>query len=95
MFFTFTHRWKNVRSALDDKKAVAFTSIGAFVGPFLGVSLSLLALHYLPTGVAATVLSLVPIFIIPFSVFLHKEHVSLRAITGALVAVFGVFLLVY
>ncbi len=95
LFFTFTHKWKNVRSALDDRKAVAFTSIGAFVGPFLGVSLSLLALHYLPTGVAATVLSLVPIFIIPFSVFLHKEHVSFRAIAGALVAVFGVFLLVY
>lgn len=95
LFFTFTHKWRNVRSALNDKKAVAFTSIGAFVGPFLGVSLSLLALHYLPTGVAATVLSLVPIFIIPFSVFLHKEHVSLRAVVGALVAVFGVFLLVY
>lgn len=95
LFFTFTHKWKNVRSALSDKKAVAFTSIGAFVGPFLGVSLSLLALHYLSTGVAATVLSLVPIFIIPFSVFLNKEHVSLRAIIGAFVAVFGVFLLVY
>ncbi|MCP4671749.1 MAG: EamA family transporter, partial [Desulfobacula sp.] len=70
-----------------------FTAIGSAVGPFLGVSLSLLVLHYLTTGVASTFLSLVPIFIIPFSIFLHKEHVSIRAAAGAVIAVFGIYLL--
>ena len=93
LFFTVTRKWRHVKSALSDKKAVAFTSVGAFVGPFLGVSLSLQVLHYLPTGVASTFLSLVPVFIIPFSIYLHKEHVSLRAFWGAITAVFGVFLL--
>ena len=93
LFFTVTGRWVNVRSACADRKALIYTSMGAAVGPFLGVSLALLALHYIPTGVASTIFSLVPIFIIPFSIFLHKEHVSIRAITGAVIAVLGVYML--
>ncbi len=93
VFFTVTNKWKDVKLALTNKKAVAFTAIGAAIGPFLGVSLSLMALHYLATGVASTFFSLIPICIIPFSIYLHKEHVSLRAIGGAVTAVFGVYLL--
>lgn len=93
LFFTVTNKWGNVKKALTNTKAVTFTAIGAFIGPFLGVSLSLLVLHYLTTGVAATFLSLVPICIIPFSIFLHKEHVSIRAFGGAVTAVFGIYLL--
>lgn len=93
-YFTVTGKWRNVRSALRNRKAVVFSMTGAFIGPFLGVSLSLLTLHYLSTGVAATILSLVPVCIIPFSVFLHKEYVSFKAVAGAFIAVFGIFLLV-
>ncbi len=91
--FTLTGKWKNVRAALTDSRAVGYTAAGSVIGPFLGVSLSLLTLHYLSTGVASTYLSLVPVFIIPFSIFLHKEHVSLRAAAGALIAVVGIYLL--
>ena len=93
IFFTLSNKWGDVKRALKNSKAVLFTAVGAFIGPFLGVSLSLLALHYLATGVAATFLSLVPICIIPFSIFLHKEHVSMRAVGGAFTAVFGIYLL--
>lgn len=93
IFFTLSNKWGDVKRALRNGKAVLFTTIGAFIGPFLGVSLSLLALHYLETGVAATFLSLVPISIIPFSIFFHKEHVSMRAVGGAFTAVFGIYLL--
>jgi drug/metabolite transporter (DMT)-like permease len=93
IFFTVTGKWQDVGTALNNRKAVAYTAMGAAIGPFLGVSLSLLALHYLATGVASTFFSLIPICIIPFSIYLHKEHVSLRAIGGAVTAVFGVYLL--
>ncbi len=93
LFFTVTRRWKDVQKALSNRKAVLFTSMGAFFGPFAGVSLSLLTLHYLTTGVASTFFALVPICIIPFSIFLHKEHVSFRALAGACTAVIGVYLL--
>ncbi len=93
VFFTVTGKWGNVKAAVRNTTAVLFTAIGSAIGPFLGVSLSLLVLHYLTTGVASTFLSLVPVFIIPFSIFLHKEHVSIRAVTGAVTAVFGIYLL--
>lgn len=93
LFFSVTRKWGNIGTAFKDKKAMAMTAAGAFIGPFLGVSLSLLTLHYLSTGVASTFLSLVPVFIIPFSIFIHKEHVSVRAIMGAVIAVFGIYLL--
>jgi len=93
LFFTVTNKWGNVKKALSNTKALTFTTIGAFIGPFLGVSLSLLVLHYLTTGVASTFLSLVPICIIPFSIFLHKEYVSIRAFGGAIIAIFGIYLL--
>jgi drug/metabolite transporter (DMT)-like permease len=92
-FFTVTHKWQNVHRALANTKAVVYTSLGAFFGPFIGVSLSLLALHYLTSGIASTFFALVPICIIPFSIYLHKEHVTIRAIAGAIIAVGGVGLL--
>jgi len=93
VFFTVAGKWGNVKAAVRNTTAVLFTAIGSAIGPFLGVSLSLLVLHYLTTGVASTFLSLVPVFIIPFSILLHKEHVSIRAVTGAVTAVFGIYLL--
>lgn len=93
LFITVTRRWSRLGEAIRDRKALWFTVTGAAVGPFLGVSLSLLALHYLSAGIASTFFSLIPICIIPFSVYLHKEHVSMRAIGGACIAVFGVWLL--
>ncbi len=93
IFFTITRRWGKVHLALKNTRAVFFTAAGSVAGPFLGVSLSLLVLHYLTTGVASTFLSLVPVFIIPFSIFIHKEHVSIRACAGAIIAVFGIYLL--
>ena len=93
IFFSITRKWGDVRQAVKNTRAVAYTIAGSVIGPFLGVSLSLLVLHYLSAGVASTFLSLVPVCIIPFSIFLHKEYVSLRAMAGAVIAVFGIYLL--
>jgi drug/metabolite transporter (DMT)-like permease len=93
VLFTLTGKWGKVKTAVKNTRAVVFTAIGSAIGPFLGVSLSLLVLHYLTAGVASTFLSLVPIFIIPFSIFIHKEYVSVRAVAGAVIAVSGIYLL--
>jgi drug/metabolite transporter (DMT)-like permease len=66
---------------------------GAVVGPFLGVWMSLVATNELGLGVAQTLCSLSPVFVLPFVVTIQKEHVSLRAVIGALVAVGGSTLL--
>jgi drug/metabolite transporter (DMT)-like permease len=93
IFFTITQRWGVVRHGIKDKQALTYTAIGSALGPVAGVSLSLLALHYMTVGIASTIFSLVPVALIPFAIFLHKERVSIKAVAGALLAVFGIFLL--
>lgn len=95
LFFTLTRKWGNVTAAVRDTKALVFTATGSVIGPFIGVSLSLMVLQYLTAGIASTFLSLTPICIIPFSIYLHKEHVSMRAFAGAIIAVAGIWLLMY
>ncbi len=86
--------WPNVIRSTKNIPAVGLAAAGAFLGPFLGVSLSLLALHYTTAGVASTIMSLVPITLIPFAIFLHKEHVSIHGFIGTIVAIFGVLMLI-
>jgi len=90
LVFTFTKRWKKLFTAFTDIKAVAVTSMGAFVGPFLGVSFSLLAIQYTSTGVASTIMAINPILIIPLSVIFFKEKVTWKEVVGAFVSVAGV-----
>lgn len=66
---------------------------GAIVGPFLGVWMSLVASDRAPLGVAQTLCSLPPVFILPFMVFIHGERIGVRAVVGAIVAVGGSALL--
>lgn len=91
--FTATDRWPRVRAALGDRRAMTSTGIGAVFGPFIGVSLSLLAVQYTEAGVAATLMALTPVLIIPLSVVFYREHVAWPAAVGAGVAVCGSALL--
>jgi drug/metabolite transporter (DMT)-like permease len=91
--FTLTGWWPKVRAATKDRRAMTSTTIGAFFGPFLGVSLSLLAVKYTEAGVAATLMALAPVLIIPVSVLVFREHVAWPAVLGAVVAVAGSALL--
>ena len=91
--FTAIGWWPRVRTALADRAVLVPTGIGAFFGPFLGVSLSLVAIKYTYAGVAATLMALVPVLIIPASVLLFGEKASRAAVLGALVAVAGTALL--
>ena len=66
---------------------------GAFIGPTVGVTLSTLAAYLVEVGVAQTLLSLMPIFIIPVVWILYRQRTSWRGIIGACIAVAGVALL--
>ena len=73
---------------------VRLAACGAtLLGPLLGVWLSLVAVRHAGTAVAATLMSTVPIMILPLIVLVRKEHVGGRAVLGAVVAVAGVALL--
>jgi len=72
------------------RSALAILSIGALLGPFLGVSLGLLSAQRLPTGVASTLMSLVPVLLIPISAIALRERTSPIELTGTAVAFAGV-----
>lgn len=93
LLFVVIGWWPRVWSALTNSAAMARTAVGAFFGPFLGVSLSLVAVTYTQAGVAATLMALVPVMIIAPAVLVRHEHVSLRAVLGSVIAVAGSALL--
>ena len=93
VLFTALGRWGRVGRATSDRRAMAHTAVGAFFGPFLGVSLSLLAVQHTLTGVAASIMSTTPVLIIPAVVLLGRERVGPGGWLGAALAVAGVVVL--
>jgi drug/metabolite transporter (DMT)-like permease len=93
LLFTATRSWPRVSRGLRDRRAMAETAAGSFFGPFLGVGLSLLAVQKTQAGVAATIMALTPVLIVPVVRLTRHEHVSTRAALGALLAFAGVALL--
>ena len=79
----------NLQIAKKQKSNVKHT-IGSIFGPFLGVSFSLVAVSYTSTGIASTLMAIVPVLIIPAVVLLYKQKVSLKEIIGAVLSVVGV-----
>ena len=66
---------------------------GTVLGPVMGVWLSLVAVQTANIGVASTLSSLTPIFLIPISYFMFKERATKQAVVGTVIAIFGMVLL--
>jgi len=82
-----------LRTFRNDRKALGLTALGSVLGPFLGISTSLMAVAYTNVGVAATLMATVPIIMLPLVRFLFKERLTWGAIGGAFIAVAGVVML--
>ena len=89
---TFLARWVSVMKATKNNSGMVLTSLGAFFGPFLGVSFSLIAIKYTEAGIASTIMALVPVFIIIPAVVFFREKVTIPEVLGAIVSVAGVAL---
>ncbi len=93
MLITLWRRWPAMVAATRDGQILLILTCAATIGPFIGVVLSMTALHYAPTGVVSTIIATMPILILPFSIFLYRERIGLCAVVGAVVAIAGVALL--
>ena len=87
---TLMKRWSGVNTAMRNYEGMKSLSLGAFFGPFLGVSFSLVAVKYTEAGIASTIMALVPVFILVPAVILYKEKVTIPEMIGAVVSVAGV-----
>lgn len=93
VLFTFIGWWPRVWAARKSPAGLAFTGVGAIFGPVLGVTLSLYAVQHTQTGIASSIMSTTPLLIIPLSVLIHKERVSVRSVVGTAIALVGVAIL--
>lgn len=92
LLISYLGRWPSVYQALYNKQGMIRITTGSFFGPFLGVSFSLLAIKYTQTGIASTIMAIVPILIIVPAILVFKQKVSIIEALGAIISVIGVSL---
>jgi drug/metabolite transporter (DMT)-like permease len=84
---------ETIEAVRRDRSALKLIAVGAFIGPVLGVSASLFAVQHTEVGVASTLISLSPVFLLPISYFVYNERFGWQTVAGTFVAVSGVALL--
>lgn len=82
-----------VRRVVADRPALGYTLAGSFLGPFLGVTLSIVAIQHISVGIASTLMALPPVFLLPLSALIFHERVGWQAVLGTGVAIAGVAVL--
>ena len=67
-----------------------YTFIGASLGPFIGVWLSLISAAYAKLGIGATLMATPPILMLPLARIAYRDRAGLMSIGGTFIAVLGV-----
>ena len=83
---------RTIARATLDRRAMLFVLLATILGPFLGVSLSLMATLYTSTGIAQTIMAMTPVFILLPSWYFFHQKVTLLEVLGAIISVAGVTL---
>jgi len=93
LLLLLTRRRIPIRELRVDRRVPAALVAAIVFGPVTGIWLSLIAVQRTQTGIAATLMSLVPVLVLPLVVVFRHERVTARGVLGALVAVGGVAVL--
>ena len=88
----FQKKLTTMSVVLRNRKGMNAAVWATFAGPFIGVSLSLMAVQYTEAGIASTLMALTPIFILWPSSFFFGQKVTTKEIAGAVISVVGVSL---
>jgi drug/metabolite transporter (DMT)-like permease len=89
----FARKIPELHKAVKDREGMKYTVGGALIGPFIGMALSMVAIADTQAGIAQTLMSLMPVIIIPVIWIIYKERTNRRGIVGAVIAVVGVAIL--
>lgn len=85
-------KWRQTGGSLKNIPAMKALTLGAFFGPFLGISFSLLSVKYTEAGIASTIMALTPVLILAPSAWIYGEKIKLAEVAGAVISVAGVAL---
>ena len=77
-----------------DIKDLKYFLLLAFFEPFLYFLGEIFGLQLIPSTIASVIISTIPIFIPIFAYYFYKEKLSLLNTIGAIVSLFGVFLII-
>lgn len=90
----FTNRFDDAaKNIFKQPKVIGLIVLGSIIGPYLGITLSYLAIIYTKVGIASTLMSVVPVIMLPLSIIIYKEKITLAAVFGTCLAVAGVVIL--
>ncbi len=89
ILITVLRRWRKLGIDVTHTSALKSVTVGSIFGPFLGVALGLFAIQQTKTGIASTLMALVPIFIIVPSAIMFKEKIRPQQVVGAVVSIIG------
>lgn len=89
ILITVIRFWPKVLKAVHSTRNMNYMLWGTVFGPVIGVSLSLFAVQHTSTGIAATLMGLVPIFILVPSAIIEKQRITLIQIIGTFISVGG------
>ena len=78
--------------SLRNVQAMKALTLGAFFGPFLGISFSLLSVRHTEAGIASTIMAITPVMILAPSMWIYKEKITIAEIIGSVISVAGVAL---
>lgn len=92
LIMAFSHKFYTLPRIIRDRKAMWTALCAIILGPFVGVSLSLMAVQMAPAGIAQTLMSLTPILILLPSRILFHTPITWKDTLGAIIAVIGVCL---
>jgi drug/metabolite transporter (DMT)-like permease len=90
---TLLRSWGPILKSLKDRRGLRFTMLGTIVGPVVGVTLSLYAIQHTNIALAACLMAMAPIMIIPLAMKFDGEKVGWTGFLGTLIAVAGVMVL--
>ncbi|PSN17723.1 EamA family transporter [filamentous cyanobacterium CCP5] len=99
LLWTSCHRpaasqpWQPAWRSLKTPPVWGGVAVGAFLGTYLAIWLQQMSLKYAPTGIAQSLTSTSPLFVLPIAALLG-DRISLRALLGVLIALGGVWLLI-
>ncbi len=88
----FQKKFGTLAVAVKDRRGMNAAFWATFTGPFIGVSLSLMAVRYTEAGIASTLMALTPVFILWPAHIVFGQKVTLKEIVGAVISVVGVSL---
>ena len=88
----FQKQFHTLPACVRDGKGMNAAVWATITGPFIGVSLSLMAVQYTEAGIASTLMALTPVFIIWPAHFFFGQKVTIKEIIGACISVAGVSL---